>query len=342
MGSMKILKAGMFSTIQDRGRFGHQAKGISVSGAMDQISFKLANILVGNDENMPCIEMTIKGDKILFESDSLIALTGSDMDFKINGCRVDINRTLFVNRGDVLESSFSTTNKLAYMSVRGGLVVDNIMGSSSTFLRAAIGGYEGRKLMDGDLLSYPQLEVSMSKTPEVSQEIIDMIYSPRKIRFSYGNEKDRFTENGIDTFLKSTYTIQNDSDRMGYRFSGDVVEHVTDGDIISGGINFGSIQIPGNGQPIVMMADRQTTGGYTKIGQVIQADLPLLSQKKPQESVEFEAVSVEEAIAAWEKVNKTIEEWKSSLDYGYYKINEVRRFSIGFNNKSFNVKVVEV
>jgi biotin-dependent carboxylase-like uncharacterized protein len=339
---MKILKAGMFSTIQDRGRFGHQARGISVSGAMDQISFKLANILVGNDENMPCIEMTVKGDKIQFESDGVIALTGSDMDFRINGCRVNINRTLFINKGDVLDSGFFKAKKLAYMSVRGGYEVDNIMGSSSTFLRAAIGGHEGRKLMDGDVLSYPELEVSMSKTAEVSQEIIDSIYLPRKIRFSYGNEKDRFTETGIDTFLNSTYTIQNDSDRMGYRFSGDTVEHVTDGDIISGGINFGSIQIPGNGQPIVMMADRQTTGGYTKIGQVIQADLPFLSQKKPQETVEFESVTVEEAITEWSKVNKTIEEWKNSIDYGYYKINEVRRFSLGFNNKSFNVKVVEV
>lgn len=342
MGNMKILKAGIFTTIQDRGRFGHQSRGISVSGAMDQLSFRLANILVGNGENMPCMEMTIKGDKIQFESDGVIALTGSDMDFKINGCRVSVNRTLFVNRGDILDSGFSRAGKFAYLSVREAFLVDSVMGSSSTFLRASIGGHEGRKLMDGDLLSYPELEVSMSKTAVVRKEILDLIYSPRKIRFVYGNEKDRFTEAGVNTFLNSTYTMQNDSDRMGYRFEGAVVEHATDGDIISGGINFGSIQIPGNGQPIVMMADRQTTGGYTKIGQVIQSDLPQLSQKKPQETVEFEAVSVEEAIALWKKVNQNIEEWKNSVDYGYYRIGEVRRFNLGFKNKSFNVKVVEV
>lgn len=342
MASIRILKAGIFSTIQDSGRFGHQAKGISVSGAMDQLSLKIANILVGNDENMPCIEMTIKGDKILFESDALIALTGSDMAFKINGYEININRTLFVNKGDVLDSDFSKAGKYAYLSIRGGFKVESILGSASTFLRASIGGYEGRKLAKDDILLCPDLELSMSKMVMVNSEILDMIYFQRKIRFVYGSERDRFTEDGIKTFLNSTYTIQNDSDRMGYRFTGDEVEHVTDGDIISGGINFGSIQVPGNGQPIVMMADRQTTGGYTKIGQVILADLPMLSQKKPQEIVEFEPVSVEDAIESWKKVNKAIEEWKNSLDYGYYNINEVRRFNLAFNNKAFNVKVVEV
>lgn len=342
MASMKIIKKGMFSTIQDLGRYGHQSSGISVSGAMDLLSCRLANILVGNDENAPCVEMTVKGDRIEFLSDAVIAITGCDMDFTINGRRVWIDRTLFVNRGDVLESGFCRYGKYSYMAVRGGFDIPRIMGSCSTYLRASIGGYEGRKLKDGDCLGFPDLNISMTKAVEVTSEIKDLLFNPRKVRFVYGNEKDRFTEDGIKTFINSTYTVQNDSDRMGYRFAGEAVEHVTDGDIISGGINFGAIQIPGNGQPIVMMADRQTTGGYTKIGQVIQSDLSYLAQKKPQDTVDFEAVSVDQAIEIWKDVNRKIIEWKESLDYGWYDVNEVRRFTLRFNNKTYNVKAVEV
>jgi biotin-dependent carboxylase-like uncharacterized protein len=339
---MKIIKKGMFSTIQDKGRYGHQSDGISVSGAMDLLSFRLANILVGNDENAPCLEMTVKGDKIEFQSDAIIAISGCDMDFTVNGRPVWIDRTLFVNKGDILDSGFCRYGKYSYMAVRGGFDIPRIMGSSSTYLRASIGGYQGRILKDGDCLDFPDFEISMSKLVEVSKEIKDLLFYPRKIRFVYGNEKNRFTEEGIRTFLKSTYTMQNDSDRMGYRFSGQSVDHVTDGDIISGGINYGAIQIPGNGQPIVMMADRQTTGGYTKIGQVIQSDLPYLAQKKPQETVEFVAVTVDEAIEIWKDVNVKISQWKESLDYGWYDVNEVRRFTLSFNNKTYNVKAVEV
>ncbi|SHJ20487.1 biotin-dependent carboxylase uncharacterized domain-containing protein [Dethiosulfatibacter aminovorans DSM 17477] len=342
MGSMKILKSGMFSTIQDLGRFGHQAKGISVSGAMDQLSLRLANILVGNDEKAPCLEMTVKGDKIEFQKDAVIAITGCDMGFTVNGRPVWIDRTLFVNKGDVLDSGFCRYGKLSYLAVRGGLDIPKVLGSSSTFLRASIGGHKGRKLMAGDVLDFPDLESSMSRAVQVTREIKDLLFHPRKVRFVYGNEKDRFTEKGVGTFLNSQYTIQNDSDRMGYRMKGDVVEHVTNGDIISGGINFGSIQIPGNGQPIVMMADRQTTGGYTKIGQVIQSDLPYLSQKKPQDIVEFQSVTVDEAIELWRELNMKIRAWKESLDYGYYRVNELRRFTLSFNNKTYNVKAVEV
>jgi len=342
MGSFRILENGLFSTIQDLGRFGYQAKGITVSGAMDQISLRLANILVGNDENFPCIEMTLKGEKILFESDAVIAITGADMSFKINGKNIDINKTIFINSGDILESGFSKDKKLSYLAVKGGFKIKKVLGSYSTFLRAKIGGYKGRRLLKGDLIEFPDLEESFSKAISVDESIIKEIYKDKKISFTYSSEKNRFTQSGIETFTNSSYKIENDSDRMGYRFSGNTVEHKTDGDIISGGINFGTIQVPGEGNPIVMMADRQTTGGYTKIGQVILADLPYLAQKKPQESVKFKAVESKEAVKLWVDINKKIENWKNGIEYNYHKVKTYKRYNIRINNKSYNLKTMEV
>jgi len=342
MGSFRILENGLFSTMQDLGRFGYQSKGITVSGAMDQISLRLANILVGNDENFPCIEMTLKGEKILFESDAVIAITGADMSFKINGKNIEINKTIFINAGDILDSGFSQNKKLAYLAVKGGFKIKKVLGSYSTFLRGKIGGYKGRRLLKGDLIEFPDLEESFSKTISVDKSIIKDVYSDKKIRFTYSSEKNRFTQSGLKTFTDSSYKIENDSDRMGYRFSGNTIEHKTDGDIISGGINFGTIQVPGNGNPIVMMADRQTTGGYTKIGQVILADLPYLAQKKPQESVKFEAIDSEEAVKLWIGINKNIESWKNNIEYDRHKLKTCKRYTIRINNKSYNLKAMEV
>ncbi|MFO7888698.1 MAG: biotin-dependent carboxyltransferase family protein, partial [Eubacteriales bacterium] len=340
--AFRILENGLFSTMQDLGRFGYQSKGITVSGAMDQISLRLANILVGNDENFPCIEMTLKGEKILFESDAVIAITGADMSFKINGKNIEINKTIFINAGDILDSGFSQNKKLAYLAIKGGFKIKKVLGSYSTFLRAKIGGYKGRRLLKGDLIEFPDLEESFSKTISVDKSIIKDVYSDKKIRFTYSSEKNRFTQSGLKTFTDSSYKIENDSDRMGYRFSGNTIEHKTDGDIISGGINFGTIQVPGNGNPIVMMADRQTTGGYTKIGQVILADLPYLAQKKPQESVKFEAIDSKEAVKLWIDINKNIESWKNNIEYNSHKLKTCKRYTIRINNKSYNIKAMEV
>ncbi len=342
MGNFKILENGLFSTIQDFGRFGYQSKGITVSGAMDQISLRLANILVGNDENFPCIEMTLKGEKILFESDAIIAVTGADMSFKINGKNVDINKTLFINSGDIFESGFSKNKKISYLAIRGGLRIKKILGSYSTSLRAKIGGYKGRKLIKGDIIEFPDLEKPFSNIVSLDESLIEEVYIDRKVRFTYSSEINRFTQSGIKTFTNSNYKIENDSDRMGYRFSGNIIEHKTDGDIISGGINSGTIQVPGNGNPIVMMADRQTTGGYTKIGQVILADIPYLAQKKPQESVQFKAIEPQEAVNLWIDINKKIETWKNSIEYNYHKVKTCKRYTITINNKSYNIKAMEV
>ncbi len=342
MGKFKIIENGIFSTIQDLGRYGYQSKGISPSGAMDQISLRLANILVGNEENAPCMEMTLKGEKILFESDAVIAITGADMNFKVNGKAIEINRTIFINAGDILESGFSKNMKFSYLALKGGFSIEKVLGSYSTFLRAKIGGYKGRKMQKGDEVYFPDLEDCFSNTIRVKKSLIEEIYKERKIRFVFGNEKNRFTESGIKTFVDSEYRIENDSDRMGYRFSGNIIKHKTNGDIISGGINFGSIQVPGSGNPIVMSADRQTTGGYTKIGQVIMTDLPLLSQKKSQEYVKFEPIEPIQAIKYWEKINKEIMRWKESITYKYFKVNQTQRYRINLKDKSYNVKVMEV
>lgn len=314
MRRIEIIKAGLSSTIQDKGRWGYQDKGISVSGAMDQLAFKMANMLACNEENTPCIEMTMLGDTIKFHDDCIIAITGADLQFKINGKPIQLNKTLYVCSGDILTSSFALKGMRAYLSIRGGLKIPNVLASTSTFQRCKLGGHQGRKLKSGDIIEVNCI-CDLINYAVVPEHLLDELYSSNKIRFTFGNEKNRFTDNGITTFLTSTYMLTNESDRMGFRLSGQAVEHTDGSDIISGGINFGSIQIPGNGQPIIMMADRQPTGGYTKIGQVIQLDLPKLAQKKPQDSIEFDAISIEDAINLWRSINNGLDQWYGAQDF---------------------------
>ena len=292
---MTILSSGPLSTIQDGGRFGLMNTGFSPGGAMDAYSMKIANLLVGNVPDLGVIEMTMLGISATFDCDSLIALTGADMEPMLNDEPMPMYASVAVHKGDVLKMAMAKNGMRSYLAVAGGFDLPFEMGSQSTNLKCKIGGYQGRKLQKGDELPLMHSVAGMF-APE--RKINAQVKYPSSIvvRVILGPQDDYFTEKGIDTFLNKVYTVTDQSDRMGIRLSGEKIENVNGVDIISDGIATGSVQIPASGTPIIMMADRQTTGGYAKIATVIHADLKRVAQARPGTQVRFAAVSEAEAV----------------------------------------------
>jgi len=295
MPSVVIQSPGLLTTIQDSGRYGYQRFGMPVCGAMDLLSLELANILAGNSPHAACLEATIMGPEISFTDDTCVAVTGADMSPCINGKNVPMNTLLNVKAGDRLGFRGLISGCRSYIAFSGGIDVPMVMGSRSTYLRAQIGGLEGRALKPGDVLPLGKTteKPGIKKIPD---DIIPRYLSEQTIRITTGPEAHRFEMEGIRNFLTSEYTITDRSDRMGYRLSGKpVIHHEDRADIISAGIAPGTVQVPGDGQPVILMADRQTSGGYARIANVISIDLTLLAQMKPGDSLRFRQISLDQA-----------------------------------------------
>lgn len=292
---IQIINGGFLTTIQDMGRYGYQETGMSVSGVMDTRAASLANILVGNDTNEAVIEITMMGPTMKFTEDEIIAVTGGDLGAKIDGKPVERYRAVLVKAGQTLSFMGMYGGSRAYIAFAGGLDIPVVMGSRSTNLKSKVGGYEGRKLGTGDEIAF---RAPASWLPHMAERVYGLpSYGAKEwtLRVVMGPQDDCFTDKGINTFLNSTYTISNEYDRMGCRMEGDVIEHKNGGDIITDGISFGAVQVPSHGNPIVMMADHQTTGGYTKIACVVSVDLPELAQCMPGHTVRFKKIGIEEA-----------------------------------------------
>lgn len=293
MGKIKILNPGLLSSIQDSGRYGYQQYGMPVAGAMDTDASQLANWCVGNQANEACIESTILGASIEFQLDTCIALCGAKIQPQINGELVGMNRSLQIKAGDKLEMGNVQAGCRIYLAISGGFDIPDLMNSKSTYLRGKFGGFEGRALAVGDEIEINPVKRKIQRS--LPQGLIHEYLSQTQIRVTAGAEVKRFTQEGIKSFLGSNYTVSPQSDRMGYRLSGAKIEHAEGADIISSGIGTGAIQVPGHGEPIIMMADHQTVGGYTKIANVIAADLSLLGQMKPGDKIKFKEVSLKTA-----------------------------------------------
>lgn len=292
---IQIINGGFLTTIQDMGRYGYQETGMSVSGVMDTRAASLANILVGNDTNEAVIEITMMGPTMKFTEDEIIAVTGGDLGAKIDGKPVERYRAVLVKAGQTLSFMGMYGGSRAYIAFAGGLDIPVVMGSRSTNLKSRVGGYEGRKLGTGDEIAF---RAPASWLPHMAERVYGLpSYGAKEwtLRVVMGPQDDCFTDKGINTFLNSIYTISNEYDRMGCRMEGDVIEHKNGGDIITDGISFGAVQVPSHGNPIVMMADHQTTGGYTKIACVVSVDLPELAQCMPGHTVRFKKIGIEEA-----------------------------------------------
>ena len=345
METIKILDAGLLTTVQDLGRYGFQRYGVSASGVMDEYSAKIANKLVGNKVGEAVLETTLKGVQIEFLQNTAVAITGGNCDVTLNGTKIELWQSYLVNRGDILKMGICRSGLRNYLAFAGGIDVPIIMNSKSTNLKAKVGGFNGRKLMTGDILS---VGVGSLETPLTLNKYYIPTYSKDiKVGVILGQQDDYFTEAGIKTFLNETYTVTQESDRMGIRVSsvsGATIEHKNGADIISDGITFGAIQVPGSGQPIVMMADRQTTGGYTKIGNVISSDLAKLAQATPGTKVKFVEYTLEQAVQAIKNNDIIINNQNSYVSPIKEEVvdSSSRDYRIKINNKMFELKVERI
>ena len=345
METIKILDAGLLTTVQDLGRYGFQRYGVSASGVMDEYSAKIANKLVGNKVGEAVLETTLKGVQIEFLQNTAVAITGGNCDVTLNGAKIELWQSYLVNRGDILKMGICRSGLRNYLAFAGGIDVPIIMTSKSTNLKAKVGGFNGRKLMTGDILS---VGVGSLEAPlTLNKHYIPTYSKDIKIGVILGQQDDHFTEAGIKTFLNETYTVTQESDRMGIRLSsvsGATIEHKNGADIISDGITFGAIQVPGSGQPIVMMADRQTTGGYTKIGNVISSDLAKLAQATPGTKVKFVEYTLEQAVQAIKNNDIIINNQNSYVSPVKEEVvdSSSRDYRIKLNNKVFELKVERI
>jgi biotin-dependent carboxylase-like uncharacterized protein len=295
--ALEVLRAGLLTTVQDRGRIGSQKFGVTVSGAMDEIALRVGNILVGNPQDAAALEISFLGPQIRIQTGVVLALTGAEMEADLDGEPVPWYQAFQARAGQLLDIRHCRRGMRGYLTVGGGLEVPVRLGSRSTSLAAGFGGLEGRPLRDGDLLMVgPTAGLSARWAGcGVPRSWLPGFDAPQIIRVVFGPQAEAFSEVGRRTFLTSVYAVSQASDRMGCRLEGPAIEHIGAADIISDWIPLGGIQVPGNGKPIVLLADRQTTGGYTKIATVIGPDLPKLAQLRPGEVLRFEAVSVQEA-----------------------------------------------
>lgn len=310
MMGITVLNPGVLTTVQDQGRIGYQQFGVSVSGVMDPRAMALANILVGNEHNEAVLECTMLGPQLRFDEANIIAVTGGNLAPTLDGTPLMTYRAYKVEAGQTLRFAGLRTGCRAYIAFSGGLDIPAVMGSRSTYMKAKIGGLGGRKLEKGDVIAFrsPKTAIKNLDKRSITPEFVPRdVYS---LRVVMGPQDDMFTEEGIRTFLSELYTVTAEFDRMGCRLDGKEIAHKDGGDIISDGIAFGAIQVPSAGKPIIMLADRQTTGGYTKIATVISADFRLLAQLKAGDKLRFEKVSIaaaQEALLAQRAALRTFE-----------------------------------
>lgn len=305
---LTILSPGPLTTVQDSGRFGALGKGFSPGGAMDMDAMTVANLLVGNAPGVGVLEMTMLGITARFDCETVIALTGADMSTRLNDEPIARYASIAVHPGDILSMKAAKNGVRAYLSVAGGFDLPLVMGSVSTNLKCALGGFQGRKLKTGD-----ELPLNQSGAPFLLRQVSPPEDYPDciSLRVLLGPQDDAFTQKGIDTFLGCEYTVTDKADRMGIRLSGEIIESKNGVDILSDGIAAGSVQIPASGTPIIMMADRQTTGGYAKIATVISADLSRAAQARPGTRIRFVRVTEAEAI----RLRRDAEKKRKQLEY---------------------------
>ncbi len=293
MSWLFVREAGPLTTVQDLGRPGYLRVGIPGSGPVDAEAFVLANRLAGNADGAAALECTLIGPRVEFSDERMVAVTGADMAPMLNGSAVPGWRSFDVKSGDVLKLGPARSGVRAYVAVSGGIETPPALGSRATYLRGRLGGLGGRALVKGDRL--PLGRAAPARPTQVrAQRIPDYAAAP-EISVVLGPQHDRFTARGISTFLGEAYEMTAQSDRMGARLRGPVIEHARGHDIISDGVPLGGVQVVGDGQPIVLLVDRQSTGGYTKIATVCSFDIGRIGQVKPGQRLSFKGIGIAEA-----------------------------------------------
>ena len=323
--AIRVGQPGLLTTVQDTGRFGEYAIGMPPSGAMDVFSYQVGNYLVGNEEGAAGLEITYFGPELTFTEDHVIAITGAEMPPKINGEEVPTWETLGVREGDVLSFDYLKNGARSYLAVAGGIDVPVFMHSRSTYTLIGLGGHEGRALQEGDELAVGEDgDRSERVGTAVAREQLPAFYDETELRVIIGLASYRLTEESMQEFLNTTWTVTPDADRVGYRYRGGELKFVEreqpagagadQANVVDFGYPIGSIQVPGGVEPIVLLNDAVTGGGYATIGTVISADRDKLAQTKTNDKTRFRSVDLDEALRAREERRQQMAEIRQALE----------------------------
>lgn len=312
---LRVIAPGLATSVQDAGRFGYQRFGVPTAGVLDRVAMAAANTIVGNAPDMAVLEMLYLGATLEVAAESArVACVGLGASLEVTERettrQVPAGESVRLGREARLRAIIGPNVMSCVLAIEGGIALPAVMGSRSTFVRAKIGGFEGRVLAAGDLL--PLVREDAEARDEVRLPDLDLALPPR-VRIVLGPQNDYFTPAAIETFLSEPYEVTRAADRMGLRLAGTPLVHAKGYNIVSDGIATGAIQVPGDGQPIILLADRQTTGGYPKIATVASVDLPLLGRVGPGTKLQFEAVSIEAAEDARRAQAGVEERWRSQL-----------------------------
>jgi len=292
--SLTVVKPGMLTTVQDLGRRGYQGVGVPVSGPMDPYSHRLANRLLGNDASAAALEITLLGPELVAHGDLTCAATGADISLTIDGRPAPLNQPFNVRSGACLRWGSRIAGTRMTLGVLGGIDVPPVLGSRATHLASRMGPFGGRAIRAGDVLP-----VGAAPAPRGGSGFpLDLPEGGAHLRVLPAVHRDRFTDDAWGLLVHARFTVNPQSNRMGYRLDGPLLGHVKDADILSEAMPFGAIQVPASGQPILLLAERATTGGYATIANVITADLPIAGQLAPGDWIQFDPVDREDAIAA--------------------------------------------
>lgn len=299
MSHLLVLNPGLLTTLQDLGRYGYEDRGVPPSGALDELSFALANALVGNRAGTGALEFTLLGGQFrVGPGGCVIAVTG-DLEVFIDDQPVAAYQCHVLRSGALLRIGRALSGARGYLAVGGGFLAEPVLGSVSTLMRGGLGGFAGRAVAKGDLLALAAPSQCLPLAARAPAQRLLPQREQRPLRVVLGPQQGHFSAVEIQRFVTQTFAVSGQSDRMGYRLGGPVLSHLKGFNIVSDAISTGSVQVPGSGQPIIAMHDRQTTGGYPKIATVIRADLARLGQLKPGDSLTFAEVTVEEAEQLW-------------------------------------------
>jgi antagonist of KipI len=312
---LEILSPGALTSVQDLGRYGHGRYGVAPSGALDTFALRIANLLVGNRQDQACLEAMLLGPRIRFLADTLAAVTGGNLSPHRNKQPLEMWRAHAFKKGDILTFKAPVSGFRAYIAVAGGIGVPPVMGSRSTNLPSGFGGYQGRPVKKDDLLVPEQVcDDSSAAGRSLKSDEIPRYPQNWTLRVIWGPQDDHFPETSRNLFINTCYKMSPESDRTGIRLQGPVIHRKPEieDSIISEGVISGSIQIPGDGKPIIILGET-VTGGYRKIATVISADLPLTGQIKPGDEIRFEAVSQEAAVQALQDMEDVIRRFKQSI-----------------------------
>ncbi len=314
---IEVIKPGLFTTVQDLGRWGFQAYGVGIEGALDAFALEAANLLVGNAKGEAGLEITVSGPTLKFLQETTFAVTGADLGPDLDGKGISNWTCHFAPLGSTLIFHGVRRGVRAYLAVSGGIAVPPVLGSRSTYLLGRFGGLEGLALKSRDLLPVPPLaKDARERTGNFIPENLRPPYRKNPVlRVVMGPFADFFSDEGVTAFLSTEYTITPQSDRMGYRLQGEPIKRQKPQELISCGLANGTIQVPPNGQPIVLLAGRATAGGYPIVATLITADLPLIAQSAPGDRIRFSAISLNEAHDAYFRLWNNLKDFSSSLSH---------------------------